>query len=240
MVETSLMQNSRCALARLRPCARRFARCFRYGVFVAGFVLLVTLISCFTALPMKAYQWLGRWGGANSTEPPRYILVLGGGGIPSESGLMRTYHAAQRALDFPSAQVIVSLPADGDPETDDVGRMKRELVLRGIAADRILLEYQAKNTHAQALALRDMLAGEGLDIPVMVVTSEFHIRRSMACLKKAGFTHISAAPARDKGIQADLGQWTVFRYNFWGNLDCLLRFSREITAMSWYRLRGWM
>ena len=49
-------------------------------------------------------------GGA--MEAPRYIVVLGGGGIPSDTGLMRTYYGAKHSLSFPNATVILALPAD--------------------------------------------------------------------------------------------------------------------------------
>ena len=98
-------------------------------------------------------SWL-EVGEADTMEAPEYIIVLGGGGIPSSTGLMRTYYGAMQSLSFPDATVIVALPADEDPDKNSVGRMWDELVRRGVPASSIRMETQGKNTHEQSERIR--------------------------------------------------------------------------------------
>jgi uncharacterized SAM-binding protein YcdF (DUF218 family) len=173
-------------------------------------------------------------------EAPRYIVVLGGGGIPSDTGLMRTYFGARHSIAFPDATVIVALPADEDPETSSVGRMKDELVLRGVPASSILMETEGDNTYEQAERIRAMLGPGVIDDPVHIVTEPTHLRRSILCFRKAGFSRVFGVGTRNTGAEADLGSGTFLRYTLWTNLQLQIRVLREIIATGMYKLRGWI
>lgn len=170
---------------------------------------------------------------------PRYVIVLGGGGIPSPTGLIRTYHAAQVGRRFTEATFVVALPADGDPDASSVGRMRDELVLRGIPRESVLMETQGINTFEQARNSRTLLGDEALHENVLVVTSPTHLRRSLMCFRKQGFEKITGLTAISVGEEADLGGGTVVRYEFWNNLVSQIEIVREIVAIVVYRLRGW-
>ena len=177
---------------------------------------------------------------ADATGNPRYIIVLGGGGIPSDTGLMRTYYGAMHSLAFPDATVIVALPADEDPNTSSVGRMKDELVLRGVPESAILMETRGRNTHEQAESIRSMLDPGALDTPVHIVTERSHLRRALLCFRKAGFSHVYGIGTRNTGAEADVGAATFLRYTLWTNLQLQIRVLREIIATGMYKLRGWV
>ncbi len=177
---------------------------------------------------------------AGAMETPRYIVILGGGGIPSDTGLMRTYYGAKQSNSFPDATVIVALPADKNPETSSVGRMKDELVMRGVPASSILMETKGKNTHEQAVMIRAMLGPEAINDPVHIVTERTHLRRSLLCFRKAGFTHVSGIGTPNTGAEADMGFGTFLRYTFWTNLQLQIRVLREMIATGVYKLRGWI
>lgn len=178
--------------------------------------------------------------GAGAMTDPRYIVVLGGGGIPSDTGLMRTYFGARHSITFPDATVIVALPADEAPETSSVGLMKEELVMRGVPASSIRMETKGRNTHEQAENIAAMLGPGMLDEPVHVVTERTHLRRSLLCFTKAGFSHVYGIGTRNTGAEADVGAWTFFRYTLWSNLQLQIRVLREVIATGMYRLRGWV
>lgn len=173
------------------------------------------------------------------TEEPKYIVVLGGGGIPSTTGLMRTYFGAEQSLAFPEATVIVALPTDVDPETSAVGRMRDELVMRGVPADSILMEAKGRNTHEQAERIKAMLGPEVVDDPVLLVTSGTHLRRSILSFNNAGFSRVSGRATHNTGTEADLGGGTFLRYTLWTNLQLQIRVLREIIATAVYRIRDW-
>ena len=207
--------------------------CVAAGLFALQLVLAVT------GLPGGLMEWL-TGDGDSLTESPAYVVVLGGGGIPSESGLIRTYAAAEAGRNFPAAQFVVCLPADGDPETASVGRMRDELVLRGIARDAVLMEHRGRNTHEQALAMRRMLGDAALDMPVLIVTSPTHVRRALLCFRKEGFRRVGALAASGVGAEADLGGYTLGRYSFWSGLSQQAEVARELVALLVYALRGWV
>jgi uncharacterized SAM-binding protein YcdF (DUF218 family) len=190
-------------------------------------------------LPPGLGEWITArdWPGAG---PPRFVVVLGGAGIPSASGLMRTYHAAHLARSVTGAVYVVCLPSDTDPETSSVGRMRDELVLRGIPAESVLMEHDGRNTHEQAVSVKRLLGDEALGESVLIVSSPVHMRRALMSFRKVGFERLSTAPARPEGVEADLGPGTGVRYAFWANLERNVQVVRELVALAYYKLRGWV
>ena len=205
-----------------------------------GLCVLIALATTLSPAPHKALNWL-REGPAQSIETPNYIVVLGGGGIPSESGLMRCYSAAELHDDYPEAEYIVSLPADGDPETSSVGRMKQELIMRGVPENMIRMESSGRNTHEQAVEIAKMLGEDELLVrTTLIVSSPYHIRRALLCFKKQGFLQLRASAAQSTGAEADMGGHTNLRYAFWNNLHLEIDILREWVALQVYKIKGWI
>ena len=179
---------------------------------------------------------------ATLAGPPRYVVVLGGGGIPSESGLIRTYYAATAGTNWPTATFVVSLPTDFAPAESSVGRMRDELVLRGIPASSIRMESRSFNTHEQAVRIAALLGPKALDEPVLIVTSSYHVHRALRCFRKAGFGHVAALAAVDQGpeVRVDPSGRILLRYRFWANLESEVQCARELVATFYYKLRGWI
>jgi uncharacterized SAM-binding protein YcdF (DUF218 family) len=212
------------------------------GRILVGISVTLFLLQIALATPLLAgvvESWLPV-SNAGAMEDPRYIVVLGGGGIPSETGLMRTYYGAKHSISFPDATVIVSLPVDEDPKTSSVGRMKEELVLRGVPESSILMETEGRNTHEQAERIRAMLGPGAIDDPVHIVTERSHLRRSLLCFRKAGFSHVFGIGTYNTGAEADMGAGTFLRYTLWTNLQLQIRVVREVIATGIYKLRGWV
>jgi len=211
----------------------------RFLLNLCGVLFLLLVCVGLTGLPRSFTRWLA--GGEPSRDAhPSFVIVLGGGGIPSESGLLRTYCAAAAyGADRTGVTFIVALPSDGDPATNSVGRMRDELVLRGIPAASIRMEYRGRNTREQALNVRRML-GPRADDPVVLVTSPYHVRRSVLCFRKHGFRRVTGLPASSVGAEADLGGWETLRYTFWNNLISEIEAVRELAALAQYRLKGWI
>lgn len=221
-------------------------------------VLTVAILSLgFTNVPWRLYRALGD-GGPPLTGPPDWILVLGGGGVPSESGLIRCYYGAEAAHRYPEARVMVCLPADGDPETSSVGLMKHELVLRGVEASRIVMESRGRSTREQALRATELIGPGFAEVEVLLVTSVEHTRRAVLSFRRAGFNRISghaafnvsaesAMQTTEDDLASDGGRTAravqesmTLRYDYWNQMTYLGRASREGVALAYYRWRGWL
>ncbi|NQU10567.1 YdcF family protein [bacterium] len=222
--------------------ATRFARTRRIikaGLVAAGLLFLVQILVAVIGPP----AWLTDWLNAKELGPretPRYVIVLGGGGIPSGSGLLRTYVAVEAGVGWTGATFIVSLPTDEDPQTSSVGRMRDELVRRGIPSGAILMEYRGRNTHEQAVRIRELLPPGALNELVTVVTSDYHLRRAVLCFRREGFTRVAGVTAFGTGAEIEPGAWAVLRYGFWKNLERQATITRELVALLAYKLRGWI
>lgn len=204
-----------------------------------GVVLLgVQLVLLAFGPPMCVMDWLNVR--AEGPYPaPRFIAVIGGGGIPSGTSLTRCYYAAEFGHALTGTTFIVSLPTDSDPETSSVGRMREELVLRGVARSSVRMEYRGRNTHEQAVNIAKLLGPEAVAQPIVVVTSEFHMRRALLAFRKAGFREVTGLLAEDVWAEADLGPWGWLRYGLWGNGARTFVVGRELCALLVYKLSGW-
>lgn len=134
------------------------------------------------------------------------VILLGGGidkdGKLPASVIKRVEKTAeylnknQEALCVVTGGTLKWLPYAEAPE------LKNQLVNRGIAPERILVEDQAKDTIQNFQFSCKMLAEfkgqsiqEVLETPTAVVTSRFHLRRSERLARRMGFKNIKGIPA---------------------------------------------
>lgn len=69
----------------------------------------------------------------------------------------------------------------------EADRFKEAMVLMGVPDSVILVENQTRNTHESAAAVRAILREQHYrSEECLLITSAFHMRRSLACYKKAG------------------------------------------------------
>jgi len=223
----------------------------------------IMIILAFTSAPFWIlYGFSTKYAGIN--RPPEYIVVLGGGGMPSESGLIRCWYAAKTANYFSGSLVIISLPGDTTDDLSSVNQMKNEMILRGIHKTRIILEPLGTNTRAQALQVKklvDNLTSSSshhlISSPaILIVTSPEHLTRAVLTFKKAGFRRVEGVTAFEKTIESDITfndrmlggrEWIpgvggnlALRYQFWTQLRYEELMIREFLAMFYYKLKGWI
>jgi uncharacterized SAM-binding protein YcdF (DUF218 family) len=210
-------------------------RCF----LAAGILLLLQFIFALTGPPQSLTDWLNAES-LRPTENPKYVIVLGGGGIPSGSSLIRTYYAAQYGLTVTGATFIVSLPADESPDKNSVGRMRNELIMRGIPAASIRMEYRGLNTYQQAQGIVRMLPSEAFRQPVVLVSSEFHLRRAVLIFRKTGFMNVAAINAGGIDAEAWPGPLAFLRYGVWENAAKNFKITRELIALLGCKICGWI
>jgi len=76
------------------------------------------------------------------------------------------------------------LTEEDEPEAD---KFQKAMVMMGIPESDIMLENATRNTHESAIAVKPML--ESLRYSTqdcLLITSAFHMRRSLACYRKVG------------------------------------------------------
>lgn len=217
-------------------------------LMVSGIIALMMLALAFTDVPYLAYHQLGTHCKPLKVRPS-VIVVLGGSGMPSADGLMRTYYAAEAALKFPESAVIIAHPFDqGKRKTVQLDLMKKELVIRGVDSTRISYEPMGHNTRTQAANVALMLEGR-LSEAVLVITSPEHMFRSIRSLQKAGLPLVGGLPSFEKPISErklkggkhpgkEVG--LSWRYNFWSYLRYEILVLREYCAIAYYKLKGWI
>lgn len=124
----------------------------------------------------------------------RYVVVLGGGhghspGTPatsllSTSALGRVIEAVRLLRILPEAKLIVSGPGSGGKRETHAAVLGRAAQSLGVAADRILYIDQARDTEDESHAVQRIAGGAR----VALVTSAWHMPRSMALFRSAGLS----------------------------------------------------
>jgi uncharacterized SAM-binding protein YcdF (DUF218 family) len=235
-------------------------------LIVTGSLFWLLLILAFTPIPFYAWYHLGT-SNSGIHRPPECIVVLGGGGMPSETGLMRSWYASRIAEKFPKAQIIIALPGDTTDSLSSVYLMKAELVERGIESSRISFEPDGTNTRAQAVMLftrfsifdfRFSKKSSLFPLPssILLITSPEHMYRAVLSFKKAGFPKVDGLPAFERAIESDLnfsakkiggkrwvpdvGESIAIRYGFWTQLRYEQLVIREYAAIAYYWVMGWV
>jgi uncharacterized SAM-binding protein YcdF (DUF218 family) len=221
-----------------------------------GILFLVLLLLSFTSLPFWGYYWLGT-SESKITEKPDYIILLGGGGMPSESNLMRAFFVFRAASESLQSQIVISIPGNAEDSTCTARLVASELICKGIDVHRILYEQLGTNTRSQALHLQHFNSEILSNKSLLIVTSPEHMRRAILTFKKAGFTRLNALPAFENALEAnlvfkdddlggnklpvpDIGNHTSVRYQFWNHLKYEILIAREMAALGYYKLRGWI
>jgi uncharacterized SAM-binding protein YcdF (DUF218 family) len=229
---------------------RKVKKAIGVYLIIMGSVFMVMCLIAFTRLPFDMHRALGLRASAFQFTP-EYIVMMGGGGMPSESNLMRLYHTQQLHKRFPDTEIILAHPTD----MQVVQTMKNYLIENGIDSTRILVMLNGTNTREQAMGIKQMLKEE-TGTRMVVVTSPEHMYRTVRVFRKIGFTRIGGSPAFENAMFVDLsydhkavgGKQYVpdisgnldLRYNFWNYLKLEITCLREYLAIIYYRLNGWI
>lgn len=234
----------------------RCSKIFRLILISLGVFFMATLVLSFTTLPFWGYYWLGTSKSVIAGKPD-CIVMLGGGGMPSESNLMRAFYVFKAAQQSPESRILISVPGDTANSKSTVRLVAGELTNKGIDPKRIIYEPVGTNTRMEALCIKKINGGELTSKSILLVTSPEHMRRSVLVFRKLGFSKVSALPAFETALEADLvfkdkelggrkipvpeiGSSITVRYQFWNHLKYEILVARELTALGYYWLRGWI
>ncbi|MDP4185912.1 MAG: YdcF family protein [Bacteroidota bacterium] len=221
-----------------------------------GGVAIFSLLIAFTPLPFWLYKWMGT-SNAGQMENPQYLIMLGSGGVPGEGSLMRMWYVKEAAKEFPEARIIISIPGDTVDKESTISKTLYELEKWGVKSERLYVENRGVNTRQEALEVRNKMHSVYSRKKIMLITSPEHMRRAVLCFQKVGFREVAGLPAFEKELESNLsidqkklggnklsflkfGNSIKVRYNFWMQLDYELKVGREIMALNYYFIKGWM
>jgi len=152
---------------------------------ILGCIFFILLILALTPAPFYMHYALGTDPNKSDEEfTPEYVIMLGGGGMPSEDNLMRLYYTGQFANYFQTPVIIIH-PDDSTSQD----KMSQLLATYGITKDSITFLTEGANTRSQVLCLQERLP-ELINKKNLIITSPSHLTRSVKCFNKLGFTQI--------------------------------------------------
>ena len=174
-------------------------------------------------------------------------IILLGGGFEGRINMVRggyeTGVAGDRAVEtailarrYPEARVLISggtgtLILEGEGDADSAPRMLEAL---GVAPERMILENRSRNTHENAVFSRE-LAEPRPGETWLLVTSAFHMPRSMALFRQAGF---DVTPWPSDYRTAGNESFGFMRANELDSLRNMTTALREWIGLLAYRLTG--
>lgn len=174
------------------------------------------------------------------------IVVLGGGfegsvnlargGYELNASGDRFVEAAILARRYPDARVVVtggsgSLTLEGEADGDTAPRL---LTALGVEPERLVLENRSRNTYENALFTKEMVEPQPGET-WLLVTSAFHMPRSMGLFRKSGF-EVVAWPADYRTAGNEYPGLT--QDNFSDSLQNTTMAIREWIGLAAYRLTG--
>jgi uncharacterized SAM-binding protein YcdF (DUF218 family) len=112
--------------------------------------------------------------------------------------------------------------------------MAEALVSLGVPTDRIRVETRSGTTRDEAVIVRDMLEADPVD-HVVLVTSQFHMRRSVGAFKAVGLDVIPAIVREPQGFDT---WWEILVPTDKGLKDSAMA-THELLGLVLYIARGW-
>ncbi|MCL0086732.1 YdcF family protein [Thermodesulfovibrionales bacterium] len=115
----------------------------------------------------------------------KIVLLLGGEetNVLRVSEVLRLYFLKKGDI-----QIIISGKDPIDPENKEAEQVKEYLTKRGVLLENIILENRSRNTFESAKNIKKLIGKE----PFFLVTSGYHLPRSMETFKQRGTLPIPA------------------------------------------------
>jgi len=168
---------------------------------------IVSLILCFFTISVINLSFILTPKKANLNTSGDYLIVLGGGidknGNLPDSVICRLEKGCEYLKANPNVLCVVSGGAREWQKYREAPEIKRQLMLRGIEEDRILVEDQALDTIqnfqlscAMISEHENLSQSEVLSKKWIIVTSDFHLRRSERLADRMGFTDVKGLAAK--------------------------------------------
>lgn len=187
-----------------------------------------TLQVIVTATPVLG--WWTRWlTGPRWEEPKGAVMVVLASDYPSDGviGYSSYWRAVYAVWAWRGGGVRYVVVSGGEGSGASVRDL---LVSQGVPAPAVRLEDRSTSTRENAQFTADLLRSEPPGGRVVLLTSDFHMRRAAACFRRAGID-VAPVPVPDAGKRGSRWRqrWTVF-----------LELSLETAKLALYKARGWV
>ena len=197
-----------------------YQKVFRYEIILCAILLVFALdvrFNLFTRWKpaiLRAAGWLVRGvvvllsavilffcgkviigGMVNTAAQADYAIVLGlalENGKPAPDLLARLDTARAYLEKYPEARLILTGGNADESGRTEADVMRDLLVERGVAEDRLILEDQAKTTKENFRNIAGIVSAEE---PVVMISSNYHMDRSVRTASQNGFSHVLRLPA---------------------------------------------
>ena len=123
-----------------------------------------------------------------------------------------------------------------DGARTEAEQMKDLLAVMGVPGEHLLLEDESRDTHDNAVYTAKLLKDRGMD-RILLVTSAYHMRRSLALFEAQGLDVIPAPTDFQQLVSPQvLPPWLPAVSNLSQSTDAL----HEIVGYWVYRWQGWL
>lgn len=112
--------------------------------------------------------------------------------------------------------------------------MAEDLVRLGVPRDRIIVEAESKTTRHEAVLVKELLRTHTVD-HVVLVTSQFHMRRSVGTFRAAGIEVIPAIAREPEGVD----EWWEKLIPTDKGIEESAMAAHELAGIVTYAVRGW-
>lgn len=182
--------------------------------------LAVVLVSTTPLVPWWARKLAGPW----NDPVGDVVIVFGAEGMNHGLIGLETYWRTAYAADAGAEGSLIVVSGGGNIATS----MKQLLSCYGLPADRIIAERRSCSTRENALYTAQLIRQKpGKKV---LLTSDFHMYRSIRALRKAG---VEAEPRPFPYILKRWNNWTQ-------RVPLFLELCVESVKIVWYRWQGWI
>jgi len=116
------------------------------------------------------------------------VVLLTGSKVPRASEVLRLYFKKNKELEQKVEIIISGTNAINPEKNNEAVETKKHLTERGVPAENIIIEDKSRNTLENAQYVETLVGGE----PFFLVTSAYHMPRSMEVFQKMGTNAIPA------------------------------------------------
>ena len=221
----------------------------RFLLFVALFYTLISIHAVSFVLTRPLIAGYHPVTAADVPPGPTAVVVLGFGSYsiqdwngnehsgPDVSLASRVLEAV-RVYKMIDPHVVVASGGKrrADQYDEATGVVIRDLLVQlGVPADRITVQLKPRDTAEEARFNTELLRSAGID-HIVVVTSDFHMRRSVGAFRAQG-VRIIPAIARDPMPARSWQDWIVpGDAGLWHSATL----AHEVLGIGYYAARGWM
>lgn len=180
----------------LVPVAGLGAVLLAYGLFfdkIANIKIIHILIGTGLALLLIFGTFLAVYGGQDTADYTEQTVIVLGCGIRGERVSVGLAKRLNKAAEYheknPDAVIIVSGGQGPQEDIPEALAMKRYLVEKGIAEDKIIMEDKSTSTITNFRNSKEIMQEEGLSLSsVVFVTNGYHVYRAASYAKAEGLT----------------------------------------------------